>query len=147
MRQLLLLLPLSVVAFGCTHETLTAYGKTGPSVSVSSGPDLRGTWKAELSSKDNEKDPLGQAFANMIVGALNFKMRISEGDAFKVVVLGVPIDGHYTVSGQHITFQPEKMMNKTREQLEQLKSQGCNIDFGDKPLEGELNAGGDTITI
>jgi len=146
-------LSLGILAVGCAKAPLSS-SSGGSSTAITDGPDLTGTWAAEVSSHHRGKskdagDAIGDALANAFVGAMNFKMRISEGNAFRLIIFGMPIDGHYTVSGQHLVFTPEKFMNKTQAQLKAMSSEPSDskVSFGKQPMEAELSEDGSAITL
>jgi hypothetical protein len=143
-RTLLLVLALAA-ASSCLAQTI----------------DLRGKWKADLTmpkSKTDDKDPMnkmGEAFAQMMLSMMgNIKLRIGDGNSYRLSMMGMPLDGHFTVAGSKLRFTPEKAMGMTAEQWRTIeannKDKTKEQTFSSKdmqPTDATLSADGQTITF
>jgi len=132
-----------VLALGCAKPALNA--------STSGAADLRGNWVGTVAPEKgaDAKDP-SAAMAKAMMGMMQLKLKIAEGNAFTLTMMGVPIQGHFTASGSHLTFKMEKMLGKTPEELKKASAGSSNpSSFNDmeKPMEGDVSPDHQTITL
>lgn len=155
MKRIVLFAAALAAVAGCNKSNLAAAENGGdPMPSSADIVALKGVWKVDTSALQNnsasQQDPkaaLGQLMADL----MNEKIRFRSDATFKYSKMGLPIDGHYTINGNHITLVPEKIKGQTFDQFKeaQKKSGDSSTDADElaKKIEGDLAPDRSSLTI
>ena len=94
-------------------------------------------------------DKNAQAMADMMLKMMsNIKLRIGEGNTYKISMMGMPLEGHYAINGNMIHFVPEKAAGKTADEWRKLDSSGRGSTTPEmQPTDALLSSDAQTITF
>lgn len=119
--------------------------------------DLRGRWKGEMpkppaAKKGEGMEEFASAMTGLMMGMMGtMKLTILGNNAYRLVYMGIPFDGHYTQTENKALFTPEKAMGLTKEELEKQKKnkpeENNNMEEMMQPTDAIIGAGGKTITF
>jgi len=143
-------LPLMVLA-GCS-----ALSGSGANKALAAEPELQGVWKMDMSAamdkgagKNEVAASFGKAFASMFD---NVKLKFMSGERFKLSMLSIPIEGHYTINGSHLKLTPEKVAGKTPEELKTMQktnpvAMSMKPEDMSSPMDAEMSPDKQSITV
>jgi len=134
---LLFVLAAVIAAAGCKNGGVMGIG--GPKT-----PDITGKWKGEIqmpeTSKDDPMAKLGQAMGQMMLG--NLILEFQPGDKFRLTMMGMPIEGSYTRSGNELSMKAETAIGMNAEDLKKQDPK-----FNSDMLKATVSEDGTKITV
>lgn len=147
---------LLIALVGCNKNANVPMSASAAPSPAASPADLEGRWKVDMDAamgdkRDDKNDAaaqLGKAFASMF---MNVKLAFSGQDQFKLTMMSIPIEGHYTRDGNKLTLNADKVMGKTPEELKAMQKDHPNPEMNPddlmKPMSAELSADKKSITL
>jgi len=143
-----------------TVVTNLSSGGIDSSESMSQAPkedpnkDILGPWKGKLELPKSDKDDLGAAMAEAMLSpfADSLELELSEGGKFRLSMMGMPIEGSFTVDGSTITLKAETAMGLTPEEAAKKNAEsksGTKVDVESmkEPMIGTISADKSKITL
>jgi hypothetical protein len=149
---LMALLTIALLVTGCSggRETLAANAAGTATKVAPGGPSLAGTWKVSMEAPEASDDPMSkmaEGFGQMFSGML--ELDFPDEQKFRMLVMGMPVEGDVSRSGNDLTLTPKTFLGLTFEEARKQgmldKAQG--VEDMEKPLKGTINQDGSKITL
>lgn len=130
--------------------TLWAVGcsPNSPDVKAQQSTSLEGKWVGKLqlakAADDDAAAKMAEAFAAMLGSA---DLEIKPGYKYTLSMMGLPIEGSYSITGSKITLTPELIAGMTPEEAMKKGAEKGATEDPSKPLTGTVSADGTKITL
>lgn len=133
-----------VMVAGCSDKPSTAVGGGG----AKNLPNISGKWKGKIempeSSKDDPMAKMGEAFASLFLGTIS--LEFADPDKFTLSMMGMPIEGKVTRSGNELTLKAETAMGMTMEEAKKMNPKASSAPM-DEEMLATISADGKEIRI
>lgn len=135
---------------GCSKQDSVTQSGANPAAesggATQASNSLMGTYKVVIDMPEGKKDDPGAEFGKAMTGMLagGAKLEIQDGNRFKLTLMGMPVEGPYTLDGKKITLTPDKVMGMTPAEAQKMNPNG-KMDM--TPMVGIVSDDFKTIEI
>ena len=129
---------------GCSSSSST------PSAQAPAEKPITGKWKGKIEvAKAKEDDPaakMAEAMASMFG---DMDLEIKDGNRYVMKFMGMPMEGSITRTGNKLSLKHEKVMGMTPDEMKAMNEKQGKAAPADPnaPMEGEISADGETISL
>lgn len=110
---------------------------------------LIGKYKGEIKMSEADKDNPMAKMAEAMMSMMSFDLELKEDNKFTMMLMAIPVDGDWSLSGKTITLTPKTVMGLSPEEFEKQNNKGSATTAKsgnmDKPIRLEVQSDGKSL--
>ncbi len=110
---------------------------------------LIGKYKGEVKMPETAKDDPMAKLGEAMIGMMSFDLELKEANQFTLMLMIIPIEGDWSLSGKTITLTPKTVMGLSPEEFEKQNNKGGSTMSKsgrmDKPIRLEVQPDGKSL--